>query len=414
MQLNPYEMLKKQIDDAAIYIDIDPEYFDILKEPREILEVSLPVRLSDGSIKVFKGWRCHYNNALGPYKGGIRYHVQVNRDEVIALAGWMTIKCAVAQLPFGGGKGGINCSPADLSIDELEKLTRAYALGISRFIGTDYDVPAPDVNTNPQIMAWIADTYEKIKGFSQPSVITGKPVEVGGSLGRSKATAQGGVYVLTEALKALNFNNKDLSCAIEGYGNAGSYMHLLLEKMGIKVIAVSDTRGGIYNPKGLPASELKEHKMKNRTVANFPEGENITDRELLSSNADILIPAALEGMINETNVSDIKAKIILELANGPVTPQAEKTLSDNGVLIIPDVLANSGGVIVSYFEWVQGRSGEYWDESTVDKKLYNRITEAFREIWEIKGRKKIKMREAAYVTAIGRISQAMRIRGIWP
>ena len=414
MRQNPYDMFKQQIDEAAPFLKIDQEYFDILKEPKEVLELSLPVRLDDGSVKIFKAWRSHFNNALGPYKGGIRYHVQVNRDEVIALYGWMTIKCAVVRLPLGGAKGGISCNPAELSTGELEKLTRAYALGVSRFIGTDYDIPAPDVNTNTQTMAWIADTYEKIKGFSEPSVITGKPIEVGGSLGRGTATAQGGVFILREALKELGLYGKDLTCAIQGYGNAGSFVHQLLQGMGLKVVAVSDSKGAIYNPKGLSYDDVKEHKMRTRSVVGLPGSETISGEDLLKVDVDVLIPAALEGMITESNANDIKAKVILELANGPTTPEAEAILSDKGVLILPDVLANAGGVIVSYFEWVQGRAGDYWTEKTVQERLEERIVQSFRDIWAIKENYNIRMRQAAYVQAIGRIASAMRFRGIWP
>ncbi len=414
MQRNPYEMFKQQIDEAAPFLKIDQEYFDILKEPKEVLELSLPVRLDDGSVKMFKAWRSHFNNALGPYKGGIRYHVQVNRDEVIALSGWMTIKCAVVRLPLGGAKGGISCNPAELSTGELEKLTRAYALGVSRFIGTDYDIPAPDVNTNAQTMAWIADTYEKVKGFSEPSVITGKPIEVGGSLGRGTATAQGGVFILREALKELGLHGKDLTCAIQGYGNAGSFVHQLLQGMGLKVVAVSDSKGAIYNPNGLSYDKVKEHKLRTRSVVGFPGSETISGEDLLRVDVDVLIPAALEGMITESNAIDIKAKVILELANGPTTPEAEAILSDKGILILPDVLANAGGVIVSYFEWVQGRTGDYWSEKMVQERLEERIVQSFHDIWAIKNNYKIRMRQAAYVQAIGRIASAMRFRGIWP
>ncbi|HAF50028.1 MAG: Glutamate dehydrogenase [Synergistales bacterium 54_24] len=414
MRQNPYDMFKQQIDEAAPFLKIDQEYFDILKEPKEVLELSLPVRLDDGSVKIFKAWRSHFNNALGPYKGGIRYHVQVNRDEVIALSGWMTIKCAVVRLPLGGAKGGISCNPAELSTGELEKLTRAYALGVSRFIGTDYDIPAPDVNTNARTMAWIADTYEKIKGFSEPSVITGKPIEVGGSLGRGTATAQGGVFILRETLKESGLYGKDLTCAIQGYGNAGSFVHQLLQGMGLKVVAVSDSKGAIYNPKGLSYDDVKEHKMRTRSVVGLPGSETISGEDLLKVDVDVLIPAALEGMITESNANDIKAKVILELANGPTTPEAEAILSDKGVLILPDVLANAGGVIVSYFEWVQGRAGDYWTEKTVQERLEERIVQSFRDIWAIKENYNIRMRQAAYVQAIGRIASAMRFRGIWP
>ena len=413
-KMNPFEMFLKQVDEAMPYLNVEQEYIDILKEPKEVLEVAIPLKLDDGTVQIVKGWRAHHNNALGPYKGGVRYHPNVSREEVTALSAWMSIKCATAMLPYGGGKGGVRVSPHDLTKNELERLSRAYAMSIIRFTGTDIDVPAPDVYTDPQIMSWFIDTYEKIKGRSEPSCYTGKPVGLGGSLGRGDATSRGGMYVLREALREIGLLGKPLTAAIQGFGNVGSNAHKLFGEIGITVVAASDSKGGTYNPKGLDYAALSAHKKSGGTVADYPEGERITTDEILESQVDILIPAALEGVLTEANAGKVKAKTILELANGPTTPAAEQILHDNGAMVIPDVLANSGGVTVSCFEWIQGRSGDYWSEKTVHDKLDERLSMAFHEIWEIRKQHKIRMRQAAYVRAISRIVLAMRFRGIWP
>lgn len=412
--VNPYEMFLRQVDDAAPYLGLEEEFIAMLKEPREVLELSLPLRLDDGSVRVLKAYRSHHNNALGPYKGGVRYHTQVTRDEVVALSAWMTIKCATVGLPYGGGKGGVAVNPRELSRWEMERLSRAYAMGIYRFSGTDLDIPAPDVYTNPQIMAWFVDTYEKIRGTSEPSAYTGKPLELGGSLGRAGATARGGLFVLRETLRELGLLGKDLTCAIQGYGNAGSYAHRFADELGVRVVAVSDSKGGVYNPAGLAYSSLVEHKRYTGKVGGFTGTDEITNAELLELDVDILVPAALESVITKSVAPGVKARLIVELANGPTTLEADQILFDQGTLVVPDVLANAGGVTVSSFEWIQGRTGDYWSEATVEKKLDERMTQAFHEIWHLREEKKIRMRQAAYVRAIGRVVGAMRFRGIWP
>lgn len=413
-KVNPYEMFLKQVDEAAPYLGLEEEFISMLKEPREVLELSLPLRLDDGSVRVLKAYRSHHNNALGPYKGGVRYHTQVSRDEVVALSAWMTIKCATVGLPYGGGKGGVAVNPRELSRWEMERLSRAYAMGICRFSGTDLDIPAPDVYTNPQVMAWFVDTFEKIRGFSEPSSYTGKPLELGGSLGRAGATARGGLFVLRETLREKGLLGKPLTCAIQGYGNAGTYAHLFSSELGVRVVAVSDSKGGVYNPAGLDYKSLVEHKRYTGKVGGFPEADEITNGELLRLDVDILVPAALESVLTKAVAPDVKAKIVVELANGPTTPEADEILFDQGTLVLPDVLANAGGVTVSCFEWIQGRMGDFWTEETVEKKLDEKMTQAFREIWHLREEKKIRMRQAAYVRAIGRVVSAMRFRGIWP
>ncbi len=412
---DPFEMFLQQVDEAAPYIDVERDIIEAIKYPKEVLCLSLPIKMDDGSIKVFKAYRSHHNDALGPCKGGVRYHPDVTMEEVMALSAWMTIKCATAGLPYGGGKGGISVNPKDLSENELEKLSRAYALGIARFTGTDIDIPAPDVYTNPQIMAWFTDTYEKVKGWHEPSVYTGKPIIIGGSLGRNDATARGGMYVTREALKVLGMDNKELTVAIQGYGNAGYFAHkLFLENLNVKVVAVSDSKGGIYNEKGFEFEPLFNWKRENGTVVGFEGADKITNEELLELDVDILIPAALEEVITEENAPNVKAKIIVELANGPLTPEADKILEDKGVIILPDVLANAGGVTVSYFEWVQGRMGYWWTLDEVHKKLDEKLSQAFHDIWKIKEDKNIGMRQATYVRAIARVAEAMKVRGFWP
>lgn len=413
--MNPYEMFVKQVDDATPYLNVEPEYIEILKFPREVLEVSIPLKLDDGELKVLKGWRSHHNNALGPFKGGVRYHPNVTREEVIALSSWMTIKCATAQLPYGGGKGGIAVNVRDLSLPEIERLSRAYALAVARFVGTDTDIPAPDVYTNPQIMAWFVDTYEKISGRNEPSSFTGKPVEAGGSLGRGDATSRGGMYVLREMLKEKGLLGRELTAAVQGFGNVGGFAHkLAVSEVGIKVVAVSDSHGGVYNPSGISYDGLKQHKANSGSVVGYENAESVSNEELLELDVDVLIPAALEGVITDQNAENIKAPIVLELANGPTTPEAEQILYDKGIEVIPDVLANAGGVTVSCFEWIQGRTGDYWTEGYIHSKLDEKLTLAFHEIWEIRQNHNIKMRQAAYVRAISRIIAAMRFKGIWP
>jgi glutamate dehydrogenase/leucine dehydrogenase len=414
-EMNPREMFLQQLEQAVPFLTVEPEFVEILRYPREVLELSLPLKLDGGGIRVFSAWRSHHNNALGPYKGGVRYHVEVNRDEVVALSSWMTIKCSIADLPYGGGKGGISVDVRELSRNELENLSRLYAFGISRFVGTDYDIPAPDVYTNPQVMAWFLDTFEKVRGWSEPSAFTGKPIPLGGSLGRSDSTGKGGVIILREALRAMGCLGKDLTVGIQGFGNVGSRAFRFVEEdLGLKVVAVCDSGAGIYNSAGLKYADISAYKNEKRSLKGFPGGEEFFPDLLVEKDMDILVLAALGGAVDDKNAGGVKAKIVLELANGPITPEGEAILSDKGVSIIPDVLANAGGVIVSCFEWIQGRSSDSWSEDFVFSKLDERMTRSFRELWSIKEGKKISFRQAAYVKAVGRIVDAMRFRGIWP
>jgi len=352
-----FENVIRQMEVARPYlVGVEDGLFEALKYPREVLVMHLPVKMDDGEIKVFKAYRSHHNNALGPYKGGVRYHPEVTLEEVMGLSALMTWKCSVLGLPYGGGKGGIACNPKEMSLSELERLSRSYALAVSRFVGVDYDIPAPDVNTNPQVMAWFVDTYEKVKGWSEPGVYTGKPIILGGSEGRGDATARGGAYVTREAMKVFGIK-EGATCAIQGFGNVGSFAHkLYTEILGLKVVAVSDIGGGVYNPNGFRHEELLRVLNETGTVANYPDGDRITNEELLELDVDVLVPAALENVITEENAPRIKAKLISELANGPVTPEADKILFDKGVICLPDILTNAGGVTVSYFEWVQNRT----------------------------------------------------------
>ncbi len=412
MGKNPYEIFLKQLEAGARVLKLDDYIVDVLKEPERVIEVSIPVRMDDGTVKVFKGWRSNHNTALGPAKGGIRYHWEVTKEEVMALSAWMSIKNAVIGLPYGGGKGGIRVNPKELSEGELERLSRGFIDRIYKYIGPDQDIPAPDVYTNPKIMAWMMDEYEKLVGIKAPGVITGKPLIVGGSKGRETATARGGFFVLEEALKVKGEKFEGLTAAVQGFGNAGSYAAKYLYEEGVKVVAVSDSKGGIYKSDGLPIPEIIKHKKETGSVIDFPGTESITNEELLTLDVDILVPAALENVVNESNAKDVKARYILELANGPVTPEADLVLYEKDVFILPDILANAGGVTVSYFEWVQNRYGYYWDEEEVDEKLKRMMVKAFREVYEAMNEYNVGSREAAYVVALRRIVEAMKARAI--
>jgi glutamate dehydrogenase/leucine dehydrogenase len=400
------------IKKAGNGVDLHYSHIEILKNPQRVIEVSIPIMMDSGELKVFTGFRVQHNDIRGPYKGGLRYHPKVDLDEVSALAFWMTIKCAVADIPYGGAKGGIAVDTKKLSQGELERLTRAYVRAMADFVGPDKDIPAPDVYTTPQIMAWFMDEYSKIKGRNVPAVITGKPVEIGGSLGRDKATAQGGMYVFEHLLKEINFSKKNITIAVQGFGNAGMNFAVLAEKHGYKVAAVSDSQGGIFNPNGLDIKKVVLHKEKTGTVLNFLGAKNITNEKLLELPVSVLVPAALERVITEKNAGRIKAKIILELANGPVTLEAGEKLFKKGIIVVPDVLANSGGVIVSYFEWVQNTRHFYWDLEKVNDRLKHQIGKAFQTVWKITNENKINMRSAAYIVAITKLSKALKIRGI--
>jgi len=419
-EMNPWLNFLKLLERSAKTMNLEPGYYRILATPKRVLEVQLPVKMDDGRIEVFVGWRVQHNDARGPCKGGIRYHPAVNEDEVKALAAWMSIKTAVVDIPYGGAKGGIRVDPHKLSINELERLTRRYTWAIAPIIGVDIDIPAPDVYTSPREMAWIYDTYSQIKGYPEPGVITGKPLEVGGSEGRKEATARGLQYTVEEAVKVLNIDPKSATCAVQGYGNAGYFSAKFMHELGMKVVAVSDSKGAIYNPDGLDPDAVLKHKRETRSVKDFPGATNldpdpkVANAKLLELDVDVLIPAAIENVITKENADRIKAKLIAEAANGPTTPEADLILHEKGILVIPDVLANAGGVTVSYFEWVQARTREWWDVETVRQKLRARMTKSFRDIYNLRNEKNIDMRTAAYWLAIDRIVAAMRARGIWP
>ena len=407
---NPYEAALRQLDIAAEKLNLDLGIHETLKRPMRVLIVNIPVVMDAGSIRVFTGYRVQYNDTLGPTKGGIRYHPNVTLDEVTALAAWMTWKTAVAGLPLGGGKGGIRCNPKEMSRGELERLTRGYARALVKFIGPFTDVPAPDVYTDAQTMAWIMDEYSGIVGYNAFGVVTGKPVEVGGSRGRSEATSRGLMYTVIEAAKHLGLKLKGATVAVQGYGNVGFNAARLLHEIGCKIIAVSDSKGGIYNSEGLDPIKVREHKSKTGSVVDYPDSKIITNEQLLELECDILVPAALENQITKENVSRIKTKILAEGANGPTTPDADEILFKNNIFIIPDILANSGGVIVSYFEQVQNQMNYYWTEDEVKAKLENTITKAFRDVLAMAQQHNVNTRTAAYIVAVKRVADAMLLR----
>lgn len=416
MAKNVFENTKEQLDKALKHVKVTKDVIEILSYPKRIIKVSIPVRMDSGNLKVFNGYRVQYNTARGPAKGGIRYHPDVNMDEVKALAFWMAIKCAVVNIPYGGGKGGIEVDPKKLSMKELEALSRGFIREMHEFIGPDKDIPAPDVYTNPMIMDWMADEYGKLVGKPTPAVITGKSIEKGGSLGRDDATARGGFYVLQEAMKHLGKDPKEATAAIQGYGNAGSNAAKLLEEAGYKIVAVSDSKGAIYAPEGLHADSVLKYKKEKGmvdgvyykgSVCTDIEHEHITNEELLELDVEVLVPAALENQITRKNADNIKAKIILELANGPTTPEADEVLAKKGILVLPDILANAGGVTVSYFEWLQNKKNEKWDLEKVHKKLKRIMVREFDNVHKISKIKKIDMRTAAYVLAVKRLAEAI-------
>jgi len=412
--LNPFRIAMQQFETAAQKLKLDEGMREVLRSPRRALSLHLPIKMDDGRIKVFEGFRVQHNNSRGPCKGGIRYHPNVTFDEVQALASWMTWKCATVNIPFGGAKGGIICDPRQLSKNELERLTRRYAYEISDFIGPDRDIPAPDVYTDAQVMAWIMDTYSMTRGHSVPGVVTGKPTFLGGSLGRHEATARGCVYVIRCACEANKINHKGATAAIQGFGNAGSIAAELLYKIGMKVIAVSDSKGGIINAKGLDIPKVVAHKNKTGSVAKFPGSKPISSNDVLELECDVLVPAALENQITLANAHRIKAKIVAEAANGPTTPGADRILFNNGVLVIPDILANAGGVTVSYFEWVQDLQELFWDVEEVNRKLEKIMGHAFAGVHQSSRDYKVDMRTGAYILAIDRVAKATESRGIWP
>jgi glutamate dehydrogenase/leucine dehydrogenase len=370
--------------------------------------------MDNGNVKVFMGCRVQHNDARGPYKGGIRYHPDVTLSEVTALAMWMTWKCAIIDIPYGGAKGGVCCNPKEMSIGELERLTRRYASMLLDFIGPYQDVPAPDVYTDAQTMAWIVDTYSRFKGYSVPEVATGKPIAIGGSLGREEATSRGVTFCVREAAKHIRMPLKDATVAVQGFGNVGWNAAKLLSEMGCKIIAVSDSQGGVYNPKGVNPAAVFKHKEKIGSVLGFRESEKITNEELLEFKCDILVPASLENQITKSNAANVKAKLLAEAANGPTTPEADKILREKGVFIIPDILANSGGVASSYFEWVQNLTRERWTEEEVNRKLEVKMVKAFNDVYELSKRHEGDMRVAALMLGVGRVAEAIKILGLWP
>ena len=410
-QLNPFNIAQAQLDKAAEKLNLDPQIHAFLREPMRELWVSIPVKMDNGSTKIFKGFRVQYNDARGPTKGGIRFHPEETIDTVRALAAWMTWKCAVVDIPYGGAKGGVICDTKEMSQREIERLSRGYIDQICNFIGPEKDIPAPDVYTNPQIMAWMMDEYSKIKGYNVPGVITGKPIPLGGSLGRGDATAMGVVYTIREAAKIIGINLNDAAVVIQGYGNAGYNLSRLLTKRGCRVIAVSDSKGGILNKEGLDYQAVKEHKDKTGSVIGFLQSKQITNEQCLSTECDFLIPAALENQITGRNANNINAKVVAEGANGPVTPEADAILSNKGIFQIPDFLCNAGGVTVSYFEWVQNNYGYYWTEEEVYEKLDKKMTKAFYDVYEMAEKESVDNRTAAYMVAVNRVAEAVKLRG---
>jgi glutamate dehydrogenase (NAD(P)+) len=413
--INPFDVALKQLEEAAKVIGIDKDMHAILAHPKRVLTVSIPTKMDNNEIHVFTGFRSQHNDARGPFKGGIRFHPQVTIDEVKALSMWMTWKCAIADIPYGGGKGGIICNPKEMSDGEIERLTRRYTYAIADIIGPHTDIPAPDVYTGGKEMAWIMDTYSALKGnFVQPEVITGKPLAIGGSLGRNEATGRGLSFTVREAAKKTEISLETATVAVQGFGNAGQFAAQILEEQGAKIVAVSDSKGGIYNKNGLHIGSVRKHKEKKGSVVGFPDSRSISNEDILETDCTILIPAALENQITKKNAAKVKAKIVAEAANGPTTPEADEILYKNKILTIPDVLANSGGVTVSYFEWLQNLRREYWTEEQVNDMLDRNITKAFSDVYETHEKYQVNMRKASIALAVDRVAQAIKIRGLWP
>jgi len=408
--MNPYEMVLKQLDIAAEQLNLDEGIHEMLKYPKRILTVPIPVKMNNKKIKVFTGYRVQHNDARGPMKGGIRYHPDVTLDEVKALSMWMTWKCAVVDIPFGGAKGGIVCNPKEMSIDEIERLTRGYTRAMSCFIGPKSDILAPDINTSSQEMGWIMDEYSKIVGYNCPAIVTGKPLNLGGLEGKEDATSRGLVYTVQEAVKHKNIRLKDSTVVVQGYGNVGWNAAKIFHDVGARIIAASDTGGVVYNRQGINPYKLHEHKKKTRTVKGLEGSEAISEKEMFELDTDIFVPAALENQITKDNAGAIKAKIIAEGANGPTTVEADKILYTNEVLVIPDILANAGGVSASYFEWVQNLQNYYWPEG-INTKLKRLMIKAFKNVYEMSQKHGIDMRTAAYMLAVDSVSKAMQTRG---
>lgn len=412
---NPFEVAKQQVDIVADILHLNGGLREVLKSPKRELTVNFPVRMDDGSFRVYTGYRVQYSMARGPTKGGIRYHPQVSLDEVRALAAWMTWKCAVVNIPYGGAKGGVICDPKHMSPGELERLTRRFTSEISPIIGPEIDIPAPDVYTDSQTMAWIMDTYSMQKGFSVPGVVTGKPISLGGSEGRGEATGRGCAYTIREAAKELGIKMKGATVAVQGFGNAGSVCaNILNDEQGAKIIAVSDSRGGIINPDGLNPHQVEEHKKKTGTVVGFPGSKPISNEEILLTKCDVLVPAALENQLTSRNADKVQAKIVAEAANGPTLPEADTIMFEKGITVLPDILANAGGVTVSYFEWAQDLQGFFWSLEEVNQRLERVMVRSYADTRRIASQHKIHNRSAAYVLAIQRVVDALKTRGFYP
>ncbi len=411
IQKNQYDMALEQFQRAADLMKLDANVQEILRKPRRILSVNFPVKMDDGRILLYQGFRSQHNNALGPYKGGIRFHPNVTIDEVKALSMWMTWKCAVAGIPFGGAKGGVTVNPKTLSRAELERLSRSFFSLISEIVGPFRDIPAPDVYTDSQTMAWFMDEYSKNDRNNPFAVVTGKPLIIGGSLGRDSATGRGVSVNIEEAARHMKIDLKKATAAIQGFGNVGSFTHMFLEEAGVKVVAVSDSKGGVHKKTGIWFNDISAHKKKTGSITDLPGSENVTNEELLELDVDILVPAALEDVITEKNAPKIRAKLVAEGANGPTTPEADDILFKNDIPIIPDILANSGGVSTSYLEWVQNLQHLYWSAEEVDSRLKSIMKKAFAEVWKTSQEHNVDMRTGAYIYAIGKVTSAMKVRG---
>ena len=412
---DPFANALEQLRIAAEHLKLDDGIHRMLREPKKVIRVTFPVKMDSGNTRIFKGYRVQYNDARGPYKGGIRYHPEVSLEEVKALAAWMTWKCSVADIPFGGSKGGVVCDPKHMSQGELERMTRRYTSSLGDAIGPDVDIPAPDVYTNAQTMAWILDTYSQMKGRMVPAVVTGKPVSLGGSLGREAATGRGAAICTREAARIDKLTLKGGSFAVQGYGNVGSNYAVILEEMvGAKMVAASDSKGGIYNKKGMDAKKVLAHKQKTGSVVGFPGSEGISNEELLETECDVLCPGAFENVITPDIAKKVRASLVIEAANGPTTPEADKVLDANKVFLVPDILANSGGVMVSYLEWVQDLERLRWTEEEVNRMLETKMTSAFRQVQREATKRGVTMRTGALIVGVGRVADAVKTLGIWP
>ncbi|MCX7642241.1 MAG: Glu/Leu/Phe/Val dehydrogenase [Armatimonadetes bacterium] len=413
-QQSLWTVAQQQLDQVAEIMHLDPRIHTLLRHCKRVMEVSIPVKMDDGSLNVFVGWRVHHNLARGPAKGGVRYSPTLTLDEAKGLAMLMTWKCAVVDIPYGGAKGGVVCNPSELSDGELERLTRRYTSELILLLGPEKDIPAPDLGTDERIMAWMMDTYSMNLGYSVPGVVTGKPVNIGGSRGRREAPGRSVAICVEEAAARLGINLEGARVVLQGFGKVGSVVALLLHAIGCKIIAISDVKGGVYNPNGLDPVKLLSHKRQAKTVSDYRNGDYITNEELLELPCEILIPAAVERVITEQNADRIKTKLLVEAANGPVTPEADAILKDKGVFVVPDILANAGGVVVSYFEWVQDIQQFFWTEQEVNERLRQVIKRAFSEVWSVMQERSVDMRTAAYILAVSRVAEAIRMRGIYP